>query len=159
MVAGLVVESRDSVDGIFLGSNIFATVAKRGKPDEASRHTYKWRTQQGGSVTVATSDDGIVTVIDVIAGSHERRELDVPNGPVVLGETGHVNYADPPQSVLKDSCGAGLVGGPCEAYTLSDGTELIMNFGKDTGLADWALNEVIIGNRSALLQSGRIIGQ
>ena len=129
-----------SIDGVTLGSNVAAIIKQRGTPDAANKSTYTWRSQAGGSLTIVTDSRGTITLIDVIAGPHEHRDFALPNGGGVTGESGHVNYSPPPGATLKDECGAGLVGSPCEAFTLIGGVELVVNFGADNNTADWGLS-------------------
>lgn len=101
-------------------------------------------------------------MIDLLAGKNERRSVKLPSdfgeSVYVLGPRARKLF--PPDGArLADSCGAGLLGEPCLAYTLPDGVELITNFGRDTGMYDWMLSEVILGNRNTLLREGRIIGE
>jgi hypothetical protein len=149
----------NSLDRVVLGSTIDDAKLILGKPDVASGATFQWNNANGGRVTVVSNSDNHITLIDVIAGEHERREIRAAGFYGVLGETGHVNFefSATPNVTTDDSCGAGLIGSPCIAYTLPGGVELIANFGKDNGLSDWALSELILGNRNLLLASGRVI--
>jgi hypothetical protein len=148
-----------SLDRVVLGSTMDDAVRILGKPDVSSSPTFQWTNASGGTDLVVTDSDGHITLIDVIAGAHERREIKAAGFDGVLGETGHVNFEFSATSNVTsgDSCGAGLIGAPCIAYSLPGGVELIANFGKDNGLADWALSELVLGKRDLLLASGRVI--
>ena len=146
-----------SIDGIALGSTISDVTHSLGKPGSSGVNASMWRTKAGGSITVVTDVHGLITMVDVVGGPHEHRSLSLPNGEATLGETGHVNYLPPPEATVKDECGAGLIGAPCEAYTLPGDLELVVNFGFNNGMADWGLSEAILGSRDDLLLSGRII--
>ena len=148
-----------SLDGIALGSSVKDAVRVLGEPDASNGSTYKWNNSSGGTVTVVADSTGSINLIDVLGGSHEQRDIDAAGGGGTLGETGHVNFVQPPNATVNDRCGAGLSGSPCIAYTLPGDVELVANFGKDTGLADWALSELILANRALLLKSGKVIGQ
>jgi hypothetical protein len=100
-------------------------------------------------VVVDTDASGTITLIEVVAGADEVRELQVPGYVpqyrTTLGATGHVNYEPPPGATEDTALCAGLRGEPCEGFRLPDGSGLVVNFGKKIGhLADWSLSEVIL---------------
>lgn len=148
-----------SLDGVVLGSNVSDAIRILGIPSLSTSTTVQWTNSYGGSVTVLAGPDGHITLIDEIAGAHELRDIKAAGFGGVLGESGHVNFefSGQTQPTINDSCGAGLVGSPCFAYTLPGGVELVANFGKDNGTADWALSELVLGDRDFLIASGRVI--
>jgi len=148
-----------SLDRIVLGSNVKEAIRILGRPSISSATTYRWDNSSGGTITLLTDSNGNITLIDVLGGNHERRAIDAAGGGGTLGETAHANFNPPKNAKIKDSCGAGLAGEPCVAYTLPKGVELVANFGKNTGLADWALTELVLSDRTLLLASGRVIAQ
>jgi hypothetical protein len=147
-----------SLDRVVLGSTVSEATVILGKPNVSSIPAYQWRNSYGGTVTL-TASNGHITLIDVIVGEHERRDIKAAGFAGTLGETGHVNFefTAPPNVTSDDLCGAGLIGSPCIAYTLPGGVELVANFGKDNGFADWALSELVLGDRDNLMASGRVI--
>lgn len=68
-----------------------------------------------------------------------------------------MNYAVPALQDFDLRCSMKLKGSPCWIYTLPDATVLVTNFGRDNGMADWFLTEVILGYRDALVARGNII--
>jgi len=146
-----------SLDGITLGSTLVDAITVLGTPTLSNSPTYEWTNSFGGTVTVVANPDGHISLIDVLAGKAERRQIDAAGGGGTLGESGHVNFIEPSNAVQVDSCGAGIIGAPCLALTLTGGVELVANFGKDNGFADWALSELVLGNRDLLISSGRVI--
>ena len=147
------------LDHIALGSNIKDVIGSKGQPDLHSSFTYQWSNATGGITTVLVDSTGAIVLIDVLAGKNEKRSIDAPGGGGILGESGHINVVTPADATPGDWCGAGLIGSPCWAYVMPGGVELVTNFGKDNGLADWALTELILARRDVLLSSGRVIAQ
>jgi len=150
-----------SIDNIAFGSNVRDVIASRGKPSESGDGTYSWFNSGGGKITLMADASGAITLIDLLIGIHEKRSVKVPSedgeAQIVPAETGHVNYSQPRDAVLNDRCGAGLNGAPCLAFTLPGELEYIVNFGRDSGYADWYMSEIVIGGRQSLMRSGRII--
>jgi hypothetical protein len=152
-----------SVDGVALGSNVSEVIKSRGAPQTATGATSTWRNSAGGTLTVMVDSYGNIMVINLLAGKNERRWVQLPSydgeGYFMLGDTGHVNYAQPREATTNyDLCGEELKGSPCFAFTLPNGIELVANFGRDINQgADWALSEVILGNRAYLIQSGIVV--
>jgi hypothetical protein len=155
-----------SVDGVTLGSNVRDLLQSRGKPNDSEfGPLYGWRNSAGGKLTVMTDSSGNITVISLHAGSKERRWVLLPSYEgedyYLLGDTGHANYTQPRETIERpnyDLCGSELKGSPCEAFTLPHGIELVLNFGEDINQgADWALSQVILGNRDYLIQSGIVV--
>jgi hypothetical protein len=144
-----------SLDGISLGASVSDVIKARGEPQTKLGDRYTWMNSAGGILAVSTDANGRVTVIDVVAGEHEVRKVQLPgvepHSTATLGETAHVNYVQPPEATFDVLCG-GYAGEPCESFKLSGGAALIVNFGKDSGLSDWFLSEVVLGNREAILK-------
>jgi hypothetical protein len=145
-----------SLDGIVLGSTANDAVSVLGKPNVSSSTKYEWINPSGGTVTTLVNPNGRITLIDVVAGKHEHRQINAAGGSGTLGETGHVNFIEPPNASGGDLCGAMYVGSPCIAYTLPGGAELVANFGEDNGMSDWYLSELVLGSRDQLAASGRV---
>lgn len=151
--------ARYEVDGVYLGERIAAVISERGVPESSDRTAFSWTGKSGEKLTVRTTAGGNVDLIDLVARPGQKRTIRVPGQLVVLGETGHVNYTQPDQADLDGICGAGLLGEPCEVYRLNRDTDLVMNFGVNTGNSDWALSEVILADRNVLIDTGRIIAK
>jgi hypothetical protein len=156
-----VVQPNYSVDGIPIGSSVNALERRFGRPTSSTAYASVWLTTAGGKRIVTADRNGRIVGIDVLAGPHERRDIELPSGSATgafeLGETSHVNYYPYPNgAVLNDRCGATLSGSPCEAFTLPNGLEFVINFGMDNGTADWAMSEVILASREALIKRGVI---
>jgi hypothetical protein len=145
-----------SLDGIVLGSNVGDLIKTRGTPESTKTGRYSWINSAGGLLSVAADPSGNITVIDVRAGAHEYRPIQLPGGyepqRATLGATGHMNYAEPREATADTLC-ANLRGEPCESFLLPPNTALIVNFGKNCGLSDWSLSEIILANRDVLLAS------
>lgn len=148
-----------SIDNIALGSTLSDAIRTLGVPDLSSSTTAQWINPTGGTKTVVAGPDGHIVLIDILASGHERRQIDAAGGRGNFGETGHANFIDPPNATQEDSCGAGLIGSPCFAYSLPGSVELVANFGEDNGFADWWLSEIVLGNRDLLLAAGRVIAE
>jgi hypothetical protein len=156
-----VVHPSYSVDGIAIGSSLKTLERTFGKPASSTASATLWLTPSGGKRIITTDRNGTIVGIDVFAGPHGRRDIELPSGSGTgvfeLGETGHVNYYPYPSgATLSDRCGARFTGSPCEAFTLPGGLELVVNFGRDNGTADWAMSEVVLANREALIKRGVI---
>ncbi len=148
-----------SLDGITLGSSVDDAIRNLGKPHSSGNKTYEWNNTAGGKITALVNPSRHVVVIDVLVGAHERRRVDVAGGGGILGESGHVNFLEPPKSSARDLCGPRFVGSPCIAYTLPGDVDLVANFGMNDGLSDWALSELVLGNRDLMLASGGVIAK
>lgn len=141
-----------SLDGVALGSNVNAVIHKRGRPTSKSGSTYTWTNSQGGALTLTTDAAGLIDIVDVRAGRHEVRSVDVSGTEERFNDGGHVNWLQPAwaERSTVDACGPGLHGSPCWGFPLPRGGELVMKFGGDNGGADWDLTELILGCRSTL---------
>jgi hypothetical protein len=150
-----------SVDGVALGSSLSDLIASRGEPRASGDNTYTWAEPAGRELTVVTLANGVTVLIDVRVGKGETGRLQLPAEPpqtsIGLVGSSHINYNPPSEATHVDECGPSLKGMPCEALTLPQGAELIVNFGKDIGMMDGLVSEVILGNRDLLLQRGQII--
>jgi hypothetical protein len=145
-----------ALDGIVLGSNVSALIARRGKPQTTANGIYTWRNREGGTLRITVNASGSILIIDVHAGKAEQRNILLPyNVTIRFNDDTHMNFVPPPWSVPGDRCI--LKGSPCWAYIFPRGAELVANFGADSGFADWYLTEVILGERDALLRRGQHI--
>lgn len=148
--------SEYALDGVALGTTLQQLMEQKGKPQDSNGSEYTWVNAAGGTLTVVADPKGSIVAVDVRAGKDEVRELQIPGAvsgaTATLGATGHVNYMQPQEAVDDDLCGSLL--GQCEAMRLNDGNELIVDFGKDNGMADWYMSEVILGNRNVLARLG-----
>lgn len=142
-----------SLDGVTLGSPIRDLVARRGSANLLSDGDYLWNNPQGGKLRVTADSAGTIIIIDVQAGKSEVRSINISDSTVRFNDGGHVNNPQPPWANPEnaDNCAPTLRGSPCWCFLLSRGAELVMNFGRDTGFADWDLTELILGQRDALL--------
>jgi hypothetical protein len=147
-----------TLDGVTLGAPIGDYIAAHGQPANQEGAAYSWLHPNGGRLTLTTDASHQITIIDVRAGTKEVRDVPVLAGTARFNDGGHMNVAPPRPLMLMpaERCGKKLNGSPCMGLPIGRAAELIMNFGADNGTADWDLNELVLGTRSALSDAGFI---
>jgi len=141
--------------GVVLGSSAKDVVAAhKGAPagKSATGSVWSFARPGGGTIKITAGDDGNVAIVDFVAGASAAGTIDLPAAPSFALAGTHDAYSNASTYVESDACAQPASNATCYAYTLEDGSELLLTF----SAAGSGLREALWGDRALLKELGLI---
>jgi hypothetical protein len=138
-----------SLDGVGLASSVKDFLAAH--PGAVAAKTpagpvWTWTRPQGGTLRVTAGEDGSVAIVEFVAGKTAGGSVDLPAAKRFPIASAHDAYSQLSSYLESDACAQPPPQTHCYAYTLEDGSELLLDFAPDgTGLrqATWGDRELL----------------